>query len=102
LKQVPTAHFGLTLIRADKLRALPKPWFHSVPSPAGDWNDGHVDEDIEFWRKWGRAGNSLYLANRVAIGHAELMVRWPGEDLQVRFQSMTDFQTKGVPDEVWK
>jgi len=102
LMKVPTAHFGLTLIRADKLRAMPKPWFHSIPSPAGDWNDGHVDEDIVFWRKWADAGNSLYLADRVAIGHAELMVRWPGEDLQVFFQSMTDFQTKGVPDEVWK
>jgi SAM-dependent methyltransferase len=102
VKQVPTAHFGLTLIRADKLRALPKPWFHSVPSPAGDWNDGHIDEDIEFWRKWQRAGNSLYLANRVSIGHAELMVRWPGEDLQVFFQSMTDFNASGVPDEAWK
>lgn len=102
LTRVPTAHFGLTLIRAKALRRLPKPWFHSVPSPAGDWNDGHVDEDIAFWRKWEQAGNTLFLANRVAIGHAELMVRWPGEDLQVFFQSMTEFNASGVPEGVWQ
>lgn len=98
---VSTAHFGLTLLRAKKVRELPKPWFHSVPSPAGDWNDGHVDEDIEYWRKWVEAGNSLHLANRVAIGHGELMVRWPDINLDVHYQSMTDFQQKGVPEECW-
>lgn len=102
LKRVDTAHFGLTLIRADKLRALPKPWFQSVPSPAGDWRDGHVDEDINFWVKWGAAGNTLMLANRVVIGHAELMVRWPGEDLQAFFQPMHEFNKQGVPAQVWK
>lgn len=102
LFKVATAHFGLTLIRADKLRALPKPWFMPVPSPQGDWGEGHLDEDIAFWHGWEAAGNSLYLANRVAIGHSELMVRWPGDDLQVVLQSMTDYQTKGVPAEAWK
>jgi SAM-dependent methyltransferase len=98
---VRTAHFGLTLIRTSKLRELPKPWFHSTPSQSGDWNDGHVDEDIEFWRKWEAAGHSLHLANRVAIGHAELMARWPDVNLAVHYQSMTDFQQHGVPDECW-
>lgn len=102
VKKVATAHFGLTLIRTAKLKALPKPWFMPVPSPAGDWNDGHVDEDIEFWRKWARAGNSLYLANRVAIGHAELMIRLPGKDLQVFYESITEFQRTGAfPPETW-
>lgn len=99
--KVATAHFGLTLLRADKLRALPKPWFHSIPSPNNDWNDGHIDEDIAFWRKWAEAGNSLYIANRVPIGHAELMVRWPDINLEVTYQSMTDFQKDGVPAEAW-
>lgn len=103
LKQVPTAHFGLTLIRADKLRALPKPWFQAVPSPKGDWNDGHIDEDIEFWRKWERAGNTLFLANRVAIGHMELSIRWPGEDLQVLHQPISEWDESGEPPVgVWK
>jgi hypothetical protein len=97
-----TAHFGLTLISAKKLRQLPKPWFLSIPSEAGDWNDGHIDEDIEFWRKWERAGNSLHVANRVAIGHAELLVKWPDINLNTFHQPIADFNATGVPDEVWK
>lgn len=99
---VKTAHFGLTLLRTSKIKELPKPWFYSTPSPAGDWNDDHVDEDIEFWRKWERAGHSLHIANRVAIGHAELMVRWPDINLNVHYQAMTDYQQHGVPAECWK
>jgi SAM-dependent methyltransferase len=99
---VATAHFGLTLISVKKLRELPKPWFQSIPSPAGDWHEGKIDEDIEFWRKWERAGNSLHIANRVAIGHAELMTRWPDINLNVHYQSMTDFQQHGVPKECWE
>lgn len=101
---VSTAHFGLTLIRTERLKALAKPWFHSTPSPAGDWRDGdgHVDEDINFWRKWEAAGFSLHLAPRVAIGHAELMVRWPDINLEVFHQSMTDWQTRGAPEGVWQ
>jgi hypothetical protein len=101
---VATAHFGLTLINAQKLKDLPKPWFHSLPSPEGTWeyDKGARDEDITFWNKWTAAGNTLFLANRVPIGHAELMVRWPDENLQVFYQSMTDFQKEGVPADAWK
>lgn len=99
--RVATAHFGLTLIRTSALKRMTKPWFHSQPSAAGDWHDGHLDEDIAFWRKWEAAGNSLHLANRVAIGHAELMCRWPDINLHVHYQSMSDFQNKGVPDQCW-
>jgi hypothetical protein len=99
---VSTAHFGLTLIRTEAIKKMSKPWFHSVPSPEGDWNEGHVDDDIQFWRNFEAAGNSLHLANHVAIGHAELMVRWPDINLNVHYQSMTDYQQNGVPDECWK
>jgi len=101
LMPISTAHFGLTLIRADKLRALPKPWFLPVPDSAGGWHDGHVDEDINFWVKWEKAGNSLFLANRVVIGHLEVMARWPDQDLQTIYQSMRDFNTDGPPAEIW-
>lgn len=102
--RVHTAHFGLTLIRADKLRQLPKPWFHSVPSASGEWRDGdgHIDEDIQFWRKWEAAGNNLHIATRVAIGHAELMCRWPDVNLETFFRPMADFQNDGLPEELWQ
>ena len=101
---VDTAHFGLTLIRTEALRKLPRPWFHSVPSPEGTWRDGdgHIDEDIQFWRKWQAEGLSLHIAPRVAIGHAELMVRWPDINLETFFGSMTDFQNKGLPEGLWQ
>jgi hypothetical protein len=101
LARVSTAHFGLTLIRADKLRSLPKPWFQDVPAPDGSWNEGRVDADINFWRKWESAGNSLYIANRVPIGHMELMVRWPGNDLRVVHQEVSDWRAAGKPKEAW-
>jgi predicted SAM-dependent methyltransferase len=104
LTKIATAHFGLTLIRADKLRSLPKPWFHSVPDEDGGWaDDKKIDEDVNFWRKWNLAGNTLFLANRVTIGHAELMVRWPGADLQAVFQPMREFNETGkAPDGAWQ
>lgn len=101
IQPVETAHFGLTLIRTEKLKALPKPWFHSVPDPDGGWGDGRIDEDIAFWRKWKQAGNTLYLANRVAIGHAELMARWPDINLEVFYQPMSDWQNDGIPEGAW-
>lgn len=104
LMQVASAHFGLTLIRADRLRELPRPWFHARPSSDGRWHygDDHVDEDIAFWENWRAAGNNLFLANRVAVGHMEVMARWPGRDLQAIYQPMTEFNKTGkAPEGVW-
>lgn len=104
LMQIASAHFGLTIFRSEKIRALPKPWFHSVPSSEGRWqyDDDHVDEDINFWLSWQKAGNTLFLANRVAIGHAELMCRWPGKDLQAIYQPMGEFNKTGkAPEGTW-
>jgi len=69
-------HFGLTMFRADKLRELPKPWMTETPDPDGGWNDGRVDPDIDFWRTWKKAGNTLGLANRVVIGHRVRRIRY--------------------------
>jgi hypothetical protein len=99
---IATAHFGLTLIRTEKLKTLSKPWFHSRPSPAGDWHDGKLDEDIRFWELWRNAGHSLHLANRVVIGHMEIMNRLPDTNLEVFYQPMNDFHKSGFPDAVWK
>jgi hypothetical protein len=99
---VSTAHFGLTLIRTAAIKKMSKPWFHAVPSPDGDWGEGHIDDDIQFWRNFEAAGNSLHLANRVAIGHLELQIKWPDINLSVMHQSVTDYQQNGVPAGVWK
>lgn len=102
LREVDTAHFGLTLIRTKNLIAMPKPWFHSVPDEDGRWEDGKVDEDIAFWNSWKAAGNSLYLANRVAIGHMEVYAKFPGADLQAILQPMSEFNKSGPPEGAWK
>ena len=99
---ISTAHFGLTLIRTEKLVQLPRPWFQATPDTDGSWSDGRTDDDIHFWRQWESAGFSLHSANRVAIGHAELMVRWPGSDLQAIYQHPSDYWDTGKPEKVWQ
>jgi len=100
--RVATAHFGLTLLRASALRAMPRPWFQGTPDPAGAWGDGRTDDDVHFWRQWERGGFSLYLAPRVAIGHAELMVRWPDGNLEPIHQHPSEYWQSGKPEGVWR
>ena len=102
LMQINTAHFGLTLIKAEKIKQMPRPLFMGVPGTDGQWDDSRIDDDVYFWRQWEKEGNTLYLANRVAVGHAELMVRWPDKDLQPFYQHPSDFYDKGEPEENWK
>lgn len=101
LARVSTAHFGLTLIRAAALRALPKPWFHAVPAADGSWGEGHVDADTQFWKKWAAAGRSLYLAPRVVIGHLALTALWPGRDLGTIVQPIAEWRAIGKPAGAW-
>lgn len=72
--RVDTAHFGLTLIRVNALRTLPKPWFWSKPGPSGEWDDDRIDSDIWFWNQWYDAGLSVYIQPQVRIGHLEVLV----------------------------
>lgn len=102
ITQAWTANFGLTLIRASRLRDFPFPWFCSKPDEEGRWGDGRTDADIWFWKQWNESGRTLYLANRVPVGHAELMIRWPGRDLKVIYQHPSEFWEKGRPMEVWR
>lgn len=37
--QVDTAHFGMTLLRMECLKKLPRPWFWEVPRSNGCWRD---------------------------------------------------------------
>lgn len=102
LLKLKTGHFGLTMIRAASLKSVPKPWFLGVPAKDGSWGDGHVDEDIYFWRQWAQSGKTLYAAPRVAAGHVEPMIRWPGRDLGVIHQRVSDYWNDGAPKETWK
>jgi hypothetical protein len=102
LARCRTAHFGLTLLRASAIRDLPRPWFHGQPDQEGEWSDDRIDPDIAFWRAWEAAGHSLYVACRVPVGHIEVMVRWPGEDMGAIYQHPTAFHHGGKPEKVWR
>lgn len=92
-----TAHFGCTLIRADILRKMPKPWFHHKPAPDGSWNDGRMDDDIGFWHKLKDSGGRLGIAMQVCIGHCQLMATWMMKDLRIVHQHMNDYHANGPP-----
>ena len=102
ITKAKTAHFGATLLRTSALAKLPKPWLWSQPDGNGCWGPERVDADIYFWKAWEKAGLSLYSANRVPVGHLELMVLWPGEDFEVKSQMLPDYQKNGKPRGVWK
>jgi hypothetical protein len=73
--KVDTAHFGLTAIKLDRLKDVPKPWCWSTPTEDGLWEDGQkTDEDIYFWRQWQKHGRTIYVDGSVNIGHMEEMV----------------------------
>lgn len=91
-----TAHFGLTLLRVSKLKAMPRPWFERTYGPSA------CDPDVNFWHKWHAAGNTLYTALRVPVGHCDLVVRWPDENLETIYQTPQDFFKNGVPERIWK
>ena len=100
--RVDTAHFGLTMLRVSALKKLRHPWFIGSPNDAGLWEDGKTDEDIHFWKQWKAAGNSLYLANRIPVGHIESLVTWPDENLEPVYQHAGDFWHAGKPEEAWR
>lgn len=102
LVKARTAHFGCTLLRADKVRELAKPWFWEQPDEHGGWDSGSIHEDIWFWKQWEKAGNSLYLACRVPVGHADLAIRWPDLNLETTYQAPRDFIKSGTPEDVWR
>ena len=90
--KVATAHFGLTLIRTECLADVAKPWFKSEPDEQGDWGDGRLDDDIWFWHQWRKAGNNIYVAPDVRIGHLQLMVSEFDEDMQPRHVHVADWR----------
>jgi predicted SAM-dependent methyltransferase len=94
---IHTGHFGLTLLRADKLREFPRPWMTPKPNADGRWGDGRTDPDIAFWQNWKTAGNTTHLACKVAVGHLEEMIMWPGTDFGAVYQKSADYMNHGKP-----
>jgi hypothetical protein len=94
-----TGHFGLSLIRTDALRRMPKPWFLGSPNDAGEWGDGRVDDDIHFWKALRAAGGRIACTPRVRIGHLQLVVTWPDENLRSKHQYTSVFNDEGRPSE---
>lgn len=102
LVKLAAGHFGLTMIRASSLRNLPHPWFCATPGSDGRWGDGHVDEDLSFWRKWEETGRTLYCCHEIAVAHGQWVWTWPaviGKQLGPLHQTMADFQLRGKPIE---
>jgi hypothetical protein len=104
VQQVDTAHFGCTIISTAALRRMSKPWFFETPDPSGGWGDGRRDSDIAFWANFKASGNRLYVTPRVAIGHGEYVITWPGKNFGAPvYQYTTEWQqTRKPPDSAWK
>jgi len=102
LTPIRTAHFGCTVLHADMLRTLPRPWFWSQPGADGRWGQDRVDADIYFWHQMAEAGFQLYQANRIAVGHAELMLQWPNLNMEILGQHPSEYWRDGKPEEVWR
>ncbi len=100
--QISTGHFGLTAIRVKDLLDIPHPWYWGQPNKDGMWGPGRIDDDIYFWNKLEEHKKVVLSANRVVVGHLELMANWPGEDMQPIYQSPSEFHDRGKPAKVWK
>lgn len=100
--KVATGHFGLTALRVKDLLDVPQPWFWGQPNNNNQWGPGRVDDDIYFWKKLEQHKKTALLANRITVGHLELMVKWPDDTLQPIYQSPGVFHDKGKPENVWK
>lgn len=95
-------HFGLTLLRVERLKALAHPWFYGQPDESGRWGEDRIDDDISFWNRWAKAGFSLFVALRVPIGHVVERAMWPDINMEPIYQDPRDFWNGGAPEGVWK
>jgi len=64
--------------------------------------DGKQDDDIFFWNNFRTSGLNLYLAPRLVIGHLELLIKWPGADLDGIYETTGDYYRHGPPCDIWR
>jgi hypothetical protein len=101
-QKIRSGHFGLTMIRVSSLLDMPHPWFMPVPNKDGRWRENRIDADVNFWAQWDKHGKTLHLANRISIGHCELMITWPDLALKPLHQHVSDYNEKGKPALMWE
>lgn len=97
LTPVDNTVYGLTIIKVSAIQKMPKPWFVNIPNEQGEWEHGKHDADSYFWAKFREAGNKLYMANRVRIGHLHEDILWLDDDFNLIKQDLTDYYSKGRP-----
>lgn len=97
LTKVDNTVFALTIIKTAAIQKVPKPWFLNVPNADGEWEEGKHDSDSRFWHEFIKAGNSLFMANRVRIGHLHEDILWLDDDFNLITQDLADYYLKGRP-----
>lgn len=101
LVRVTRGHFGLTIFRPSVFERLSKPWFYEKPNEDGDWEENRIDADIGFWKNCEENGINVRMSLDVLIGHIELVVTWPGQNLETVYQPMQDWRDNGKPPEAF-
>ena len=103
LMEIQSGHFGCTLVRADAIRKMSKPWFIAKPSDEGAWaGEGYISADVAFWRKFTAEGFKLFSANQVPIGHLQEQLLWADRNLGCVTQEISDYRKSGAPPETWR
>lgn len=97
LTPVDNTVFGLTIIKTSAILKMKKPWFQNLPNADGDWEEGKFDADSYFWHKFREAGNTIYMANKVWIGHLQEVVLWCDSEFNYTKQDLTDWYASGRP-----
>lgn len=94
-----SAHFGLTLLRAESLRRTPQPWLLSVPNKDGEWGDGRIDADLWFWNRWRQGGNTIAIDVENRIGHLEVVCV---DLVPAEVDGVADFTARTTPPHIWQ
>ena len=101
LVSITQGHFGLTIFRPSVFERISKPWFWEKPNDDGDWEENRIDADIGFWKNCEAAGINVQMSLDVMVGHIELVVTWPGQNLQTVYQPMQHWRDNGKPIEAF-
>ncbi len=102
LTRIHSAHYGLTLFRVDDLLKIPHPWFRAQPDRDGRWGSSKVDADIWLWKLMEDLDMILYSANRIVVGHLDLVLRWPDKNFGTLFQPVCEYKESGKHENVWR